>query len=85
MNFVMNHPCLLETGLKLAPAGVSALKAMGLKWGKGRDLPDFKSSAGKAGQAEQAGQTEQAGQAEQASATKKAGSKAAVGKKSKTN
>lgn len=79
MNFVMNHPCLLETGLKLAPAGVSALKAMGLKWGKGRDLPDFKSSAGKAGQAEEAGQTEQA------AATKKAGSKAAVGTKSKTN
>ena len=79
MNFVMNHPCLLETGLKLAPAGVSALKAMGLKWGKGRDLPDFKSSAEKAGQAEEAEQTEQA------AATKKAGSKAAVGTKSKTN
>ena len=79
MNFVMNHPCLLETGLKMAPAGVSALKAMGFKWGKGRDLPDFKSSAGKAGQAEEAGQTEQA------AATKKAGSKAAVGTKSKTN
>jgi len=41
MNFVMKHPALLDFGLKLAPAGMKMLKAFGLKWGKGREMPDF--------------------------------------------
>lgn len=44
MNMVMKHPFLLETGLAVAPAGMKILKAMGLKWGEGRELPDFQQS-----------------------------------------
>ena len=42
MSFIMNHPALLDAGLKVAPFGMKALKALGLKWGKGREMPDMK-------------------------------------------
>lgn len=42
MSFVMNHPALFEMGLKAAPAGMKTLKALGLKWGNGREMPDMK-------------------------------------------
>lgn len=42
MSFIMNHPALLDAGLKAAPFGMEVLKAFGLKWGKGREMPDMK-------------------------------------------
>ena len=42
MSFIMNHPALLDAGLKSAPFGMEVLKAFGLKWGKGREMPDMK-------------------------------------------
>ena len=42
MNFVMKRPALLETGIDLAPAGMKMLRVMGVKWGKGRQLPSIK-------------------------------------------
>lgn len=42
MGLVMKHPALFELGLKIAPAGMKLMKALGLKWGKGREMPDMK-------------------------------------------
>ena len=42
MSFVMEKPCRLDAALKLAPAGVKTMKAMGIKWGKGREFPEIK-------------------------------------------
>lgn len=42
MNLVMKHPALLDIGLKLAPWGMKVLKSLGLKWGRGREMPDMK-------------------------------------------
>jgi len=41
INTVMRHPVLFETALSVAPVGMKFLKAIGLKWGKGRNMPDF--------------------------------------------
>lgn len=40
MNVLMKSPTALSLALKAAPAGMKALKALGFKWGRGRELPD---------------------------------------------
>ena len=44
MTVVMKHPLLLGAGLGVAPGGMKVLKAFGLKWGKGREMPEMKKS-----------------------------------------
>ena len=42
MTFVMEKPGRLDAVLNVAPAGVKAMKALGVSWGKGRKFPDIK-------------------------------------------
>lgn len=42
MTFVMERPARLDAALKVAPAGVKTMRALGIGWGKGRDLPLIK-------------------------------------------
>lgn len=42
MNFVMKHPAIFDAGLEVAPLGMKTLKALGLKWGDGREMPEIK-------------------------------------------
>ncbi len=43
MSLVMGSPWMLNTGLSVAPGGMKVLSALGLDWGKGRQMPQFAS------------------------------------------
>ena len=41
MAFVMEKPARLDAAMKLGPLGMRSLKALGIKWGRGREFPDI--------------------------------------------